>query len=143
MSNAFLRILGVKKNGKTKDKNDSPTVSNTPPSPTIIPSGTPPESKPEIKPEKDADQDESQEAYNDALKKLEKRTTNVDDYAEIMQEDDDTSRLAAHAATEEEIDKEIQRLCGPKKEWCREEEEAVHFRSGIKAYVYISHFNNI
>ncbi|KAL0485481.1 phosphatidylinositol 3-kinase, partial [Acrasis kona] len=58
---------------------------------------------------------------------------NVDDYIDIIQEDDDQSRLAANNATEQDLDREIKVLLGPKKHWCRESKEANDFVASMKA----------
>jgi hypothetical protein len=124
---AIKKIFGFGKN--KSPKSDQPNGDNTPTTSARTNSSSPSVETPSSD-SKDVDQEESM--YNNAVARLAKKTGNVDDYSDIIQEDDDTSRAAAHTATEKEIDSEIQRLLGPIKEWSRDDEEVSCFRVAMK-----------
>ncbi len=126
--NGIKKIFGIKKKDP-KDGGSSPSPNSPSNSSSDLKATTPTETKTGAEFEPDSEEP----GYNDVLKRLENRRENIDAYADIMEEDDDKSRLAANAATEEQIEKEIQGLCGNRKEWCRDEEEAISFKAAMAA----------
>jgi len=81
----------------------------------------------------EAEEKEKEVKYNQLLKKLEKGgLKSVDAYKNILQEDDEKSKQSATQATEEDIQKEVQLLLNPTKEWSTENEEVKLFREAMK-----------
>lgn len=74
--------------------------------------------------------------YNQFVERYSKLSqTNVQQYANIILEDDETSSKTATKATEAEIKNEIELLLGNTKEWAHSEETAI-FQNNMAKYVF-------
>jgi len=81
--------------------------------------------------------EEELKLYNAAVARLEKKgIANVNTYANILTEDDETSRKFAQNASVAEIKRETELIIGPAKEWSCEKSEALSFRDSMNRCVF-------